>query len=51
MGTTEVPDEVYWAEQTERSLIHFKVGEDRMPPELIPAIGILKKAAAKETLS
>jgi fumarate hydratase, class II len=46
MGTIEVPDEVYWGAQTARSLIHFKIGEDRMPPELIRAIGILKKAAA-----
>jgi fumarate hydratase, class II len=46
MGTIEVPDEVYWGAQTARSLMHFKIGEDRMPPELIRAIGILKKAAA-----
>jgi fumarate hydratase class II len=46
MGTIEVPDEVYWGAQTARSLIHFKIGEDRMPPELIQAIGPLKKAAA-----
>ena len=46
MGTIEVPDEVYWGAQTARSLIHFNIGEDRMPPELIRAIGILKKAAS-----
>src|SRR3984893_15474718 len=46
MGTIEVPDEDYWGAQTARSLIHFKIGEDRMPPELIRAIGLLKKAAA-----
>jgi len=46
MGTIEVPDEVYWGAQTARSLIHFNISEDRMPPELIRAIGILKKAAA-----
>jgi fumarate hydratase, class II len=46
MGTIEVPDEVYWGAQTARSLIHFNIAEDRMPPELIRAIGILKKAAA-----
>ena len=46
MGTIEVPDDVYWGAQTARSLVHFKIGEDRMPPELIRAIGILKKAAA-----
>jgi fumarate hydratase, class II len=46
MGTIEVPDEVYWGAQTARSLIHFNIGQDRMPPELIRAIGTLKKAAA-----
>ena len=46
MGTIEVPDDVYWGAQTARSLIHFKIGEDRMPLELIHALGILKKAAA-----
>jgi fumarate hydratase, class II len=46
MGTIEFPDEVYWGAQTARSLIHFNIGEDRMPPELIRAISILKKAVA-----
>jgi fumarate hydratase class II len=46
MGTIEVPNEVYWGAQIARSLIRFNIGEDRMPPELIRAIGILKKAAA-----
>ena len=46
MGTIEVPDDVLWGAQTARSLIHFAIGEDRMPPELIRALGILKKAAA-----
>ena len=46
IGTIEVSDDVYWGAQTARSLIHFNIGEDRMPSELIWAIGILKKAAA-----
>ena len=46
MGTVEVPANVYWGAQTARSLIHFKIGHDLMPPELIWAFGILKKAAA-----
>lgn len=45
MGTIEVPDNVYWGAQTARSLIHFKIGEDRMPPELIVAIGVRWLAA------
>ena len=46
MGTIEVPANVYWGAQTARSLIHFNIGRDTMPPELIRAFGILKKAAA-----
>ena len=46
MGTIEVPADRYWGAQTERSLHHFNIGSDRMPPELIRAFGILKKASA-----
>src|SRR3989454_9723408 len=46
MGPIEVPEEAYWGAQTQRSLLHFAIGRDTMPPELIHAFGILKKAAA-----
>ncbi|MGH9898076.1 MAG: class II fumarate hydratase [Pyrinomonadaceae bacterium] len=46
MGSIEVPAGAYYGAQTARSLVHFSIGEDRMPPELICAFGILKKAAA-----
>jgi fumarate hydratase class II len=46
MGTIEVPTNVYWGAQTQRSLHHFNIGRDTMPPELIRAFAILKKAAA-----
>ena len=46
MGTVPVASNVYWGAQTERSLLHFNIGRDTMPPELIRAFGILKKAAA-----
>src|SRR6202162_3475025 len=46
MGQIAVPANHYWGAQTERSLHHFAIGEDRMPPELIRAFAILKKAAA-----
>ena len=46
MGKIEVPSNVYWGAQTARSLVHFNIGRDTMPPELIRAFGILKKAAA-----
>ncbi len=46
MGKIEVPVDRYYGAQTARSLIHFDIGLDTMPPELIRAFGILKKAAA-----
>jgi fumarate hydratase class II len=46
MGEVQVPAAKYWGAQTQRSLINFPVGEDRMPRPLIRALGILKKAAA-----
>jgi fumarate hydratase class II len=45
MGQIEVESTRYWGAQTERSLHHFDIGNDRMPPALIRAFGILKKAA------
>jgi fumarate hydratase class II len=47
MGPIEVPADRYYGAQTARSLIHFAIGEDRMPRELLVAFGILKKAAAE----
>jgi fumarate hydratase, class II len=46
MGKMDVPADRYYGAQTARSLIHFAIGKDTMPPELIRAFGILKKAAA-----
>jgi fumarate hydratase class II len=46
MGKMDVPADCYYGAQTARSLIHFAIGKDTMPPELIRAFGILKKAAA-----
>jgi fumarate hydratase class II len=46
MGKIQVPDDRYYGAQTARSLIHFDIGEERMPREVIRALGILKKAAA-----
>src|SRR5947207_4875694 len=47
MGAIEVPDHRYYGAQTARSLIHFDIGHDTMPRELIRAFGVLKKAAAE----
>src|SRR5262244_629042 len=46
MGKIDVPVDRYYGAQTARSLIHFDIGKDTMPPELIRAFGVLKKAAA-----
>ncbi len=46
MGTIEVPAEHYWGAQTQRSLIHFSIGDDRMPKAVYHAYGYVKKAAA-----
>lgn len=46
MGEIKVPAKVLWGAQTMRSLIHFPIGKDTMPVELIHAFGVLKKAAA-----
>ena len=47
MGTIEVPANHYWGAQTERSLHHFAIGHETMPPALIRAFGILKFASAQ----
>ncbi len=46
MGEIGVPTTAYYGAQTARSLIHFAIGEERMPKEVIQAMAILKKAAA-----
>src|ERR1700677_4581154 len=46
MGEVEVPANHYWGAQTERSLIHFAIGDDHMPKQVYHAYGYVKKAAA-----
>lgn len=48
MGTVQVPSNVYWGAQTQRSIENFKIAQDinRMPKEIIRAFAYLKKAAA-----
>ncbi len=46
MGQIPVPRDRYYGAQTARSLIHFNIGSDVKPPELIRSLGILKKACA-----
>jgi fumarate hydratase, class II len=47
MGAIEVASDRYWGAQTERSLLHFSIGFDRMPRSVVRAFGILKKAAVE----
>lgn len=46
MGEVEVPEDRYWGAQTARSLIHFSIGKDLMPVEVVHALAIVKMAAA-----
>jgi fumarate hydratase class II len=46
MGQVEVPADKYWGAQTQRSVNNFKIGDGRMPVEIIRAFAYLKKAAA-----
>jgi fumarate hydratase class II len=46
MGSIDVPAEHYWGAQTQRSLVHFSIGDDHMPKAVYHAYGYVKKAAA-----
>ena len=46
MGEVQVPADRYWGAQTQRSYMNFKIGTEKMPPEIIRAFAVLKKAAA-----
>jgi len=46
MGAVTVPADHYWGAQTQRSLVHFDIGDERMPKEVYHAYGYVKKAAA-----
>ena len=47
MGEIDVPANHYWGAQTQRSLIHFAIGDDLMPIQVYRAYGYVKKAAAQ----
>ncbi|MDF1574575.1 MAG: class II fumarate hydratase [Bacteroidales bacterium] len=50
MGEVKVPADKYWGAQTQRSKENFKIGDGRMPKEIVQAFGYLKKAAAATNL-
>src|SRR5690606_8476418 len=47
IGAIEVPEDAYWGAQTQRSLINFAIGEQRMPLAVVHALALIKKAAAR----
>jgi len=47
MGGIDVPADRYWGAQTQRSLEHFRISSEKMPPELIRALLLIKRSAAR----
>lgn len=47
IGPIEVPNDAYWGAQTQRSLINFAIGQERMPLAVLHALALIKKAAAR----
>lgn len=45
-GSVEIPSDVYWGANTQRSLVNFPIGEETMPQPLIEALIVVKKACA-----
>src|SRR5512144_557601 len=50
-GPIEVPQERLWGAQTQRSLEHFRISGERMPPEIVRALATIKRACAAVNLS
>ncbi|MGA1940826.1 class II fumarate hydratase [Arcobacter sp. YIC-310] len=46
MGEMQVPNDKYWAAQTQRSVENFPIGEEKMPKEVVEGFAYLKKACA-----
>lgn len=47
LGQVEVPEQAYWGAQTQRSLVNFAIGSERMPLPVCHALALIKKAAAR----
>ena len=47
LGQVNVPQEAYWGAQTQRSLINFAIGTEKMPLAVMHALALIKKAAAR----
>ena len=48
-GPIQVPAERLWGAQTERSRLHFRISDEKMPSELVRALALVKKATALVT--
>ena len=48
MGEVRVPADRYWGAQTQRSFENFRIGTEKIPPEVIRAFAVVKLAAARE---
>jgi len=46
-GPLDIPADKLWGAQTERSLHNFRIGTERMPIEIVHALGLIKRAAAE----
>src|SRR5665811_292528 len=46
-GPLQIPADKLWGAQTERSLHNFRIGSERMPIEIVRALGLIKRAAAE----
>jgi fumarate hydratase class II len=51
LGAVAVPADCYWGAQTQRSLENFPIGRERMPIEIVRAMAVIKKAAARVNAS
>jgi fumarate hydratase, class II len=46
-GPLDIPADRLWGAQTQRSLHNFRIGSERMPIEIVRALGLIKRAAAE----
>jgi len=49
-GPIQVESDKYWGAQAQRSLMNFKIGEEKMPAPIVRALGIVKRAAAEANM-
>ena len=50
LGSKKIDANKLWGAQTQRSLENFRIGNEKMPLEIIKAVGMQKKAAAQSNM-